>query len=55
MPEDKRIADGLRNLLPRLSTLDKERLLMYGEGMAVKAEDYRRAQATETAPQRAQT
>ena len=54
MPEDKRVTEGLKNLLPRLSALDKERLLMYGEGMAVKNEDYRRAQSAGTAPQQPQ-
>ena len=54
MPEDKRVTEGLKNLLPRLSTLDKERLLMFGEGMAVKADDRRRVQTADSAPQQAQ-
>ena len=50
--KDKQVAESLKGLVPRLSDLDKERLLMFGEGMAVKAEEYRRA--AHAAPQRAQ-
>ena len=51
--KDKRVAESFGNLLPKLSELDKERLLMFGEGMAVKAEEYRRTVGN--APERAQT
>lgn len=48
----KQTAENLANLFQRLSDLDKERLLMFGEGMAVKAEEYRRAASA--APEQAQ-
>lgn len=38
---EKRTAESLECLFPRLSALDRERLLMFGEGMAVKAEECR--------------
>ncbi len=44
--------ENLKKLFPRLSDLDMERLLKFGEGMAVKAEEYR--QTTDSTPQRAQ-
>lgn len=50
--KEKRTAESLQGLFTRLSDLDKERLLMFGEGMAVKAEEYRRTAGS--VPQRAQ-
>ena len=49
---EKRTAESLKGLFPRLSELDVERLLMFGEGMAVKAEEYRRT--ADSTPQRTQ-
>lgn len=49
--KDKRITKSFEELLPRLSERDKDRLLMFGEGMAVKAEEYRKT--ADAAPQQA--
>lgn len=49
--KDKRVVESFGNLLPKLSELDKERLLIFGEGMAVKAEEYRKTNPSAPDPQ----
>ena len=50
--QDKRIAESIKALLPRLSEQDKQVLVAYGEGMAYKAAQ--QIMTTDSAPEEAQ-
>ena len=40
--QDKRLAESFKALLSKLSELDRERLIAFGEGMAFKAQQQTR-------------
>ena len=41
--KEQQILDTFAEIIPRLSELDKERLLMFGEGMKFKVEEQAKA------------
>ena len=40
--EDKKVLEAFEKVIPELSTLEKEKLISFGEGMAFKAEEQKR-------------